>query len=82
MFFSYKAKSKGGEITEGVLEARDRFTLAHDLRGRSLIPLSITEEKTNFLSKLSALQNIFSRISTNEQIIFTKNLSGMLKAGL
>src|SRR3989344_992563 len=82
MFFSYKAKSKAGDITEGVLEAAGRLALARDLRARGLIPLSVTEENVNFLSKLSALTNVFSRISVNEQIVFTKNLSGMLKAGL
>src|SRR3990167_1669446 len=82
MFFSYKAKSKAVDITEGVLEAAGRLALARDLRARGLIPLSVTEENVNFLSKLSALTNVFSRISVNEQIVFTKNLSWMLKAGL
>jgi len=86
MLFSYKAKSKEGEMTEGVQSAVDRLTLAHDLRSRGFTPISIIEKGKSFIDKLSAFggvfSGIFSKISTNEQIIFTKNLSGMLKAGL
>lgn len=83
MLFSYKAKSKGGEITEGMSEAPDRLFLAHDLRSRGFIPISITGESGNFfISKLSFFSGMFSRVSISEQIILTKNLSGMLKAGL
>lgn len=82
MLFTYSAKSKTGEITEAVLEARDRFSLAHDLRSRGLIPLSISEKGKGFINKLSITADVFSRVSVNEQIVLTKNLSGMIKAGL
>ncbi|MSU44596.1 type II secretion system F family protein [Candidatus Nomurabacteria bacterium] len=82
MFFLYKAKSKEGTITEGVLDAKDRISGAHDLRSRGFIPISITTKRKDFMSDLSFTKNIFSRVSISEQIIFTKNLSGMLKAGL
>ncbi|MFA5791958.1 MAG: type II secretion system F family protein [Candidatus Paceibacterota bacterium] len=82
MLFSYKAKSKTGEIEEAVVEATDRFSLAHDLRVRNYTPLSITENNKSFVGKIFTLNNIFSKVKIGEQIIFTKNLSGMLKAGL
>lgn len=82
MLFSYKAKSKTGEITEGVLEALDRLSLAHDLRSRGYIPVSIQEQNKSFFDKLSILVDIFSKVSVSEQIILIKNLSGMIKAGL
>ncbi len=82
MLFSYRAKSKTGEITEGVLEAPERLSLARDLRSRGLIPISITEKGGSLTDKLSALTSMFGKISVAEQIILTKNLSGMLKAGL
>lgn len=82
MLFSYRAKSKTGEIIEGVLYAPDRFSLAHDLRSHGSVPLSIREKGESFADKMSIFGNIFSKISVNEQIIFTKNLSGMLRAGL
>ena len=83
MLFSYSAKLKTGEITEGIQEAPDRMTLSRDLRSHGYLPLSITEKSENIFSKLSSsIENTFSRISLSEKIIFTKNLSGMLQAGL
>ncbi|KKT18854.1 MAG: Type IV pilus inner membrane protein PilC [Candidatus Nomurabacteria bacterium GW2011_GWB1_43_7] len=82
MLFSYSAKSKTGEISEGVLEAPDRFSLARDIRSRGDIPLSITEKSENLVGKFSILPNFFSRVSVSEQIILTKNLSEMIRAGL
>ena len=81
MLFSYKAKLKTGEIIESVMEATNRFTLAHELRSRELKPLSINQKKQN-LNFLSFFGNFFSKVSVEELIIFTKNLSGMLRAGL
>jgi len=82
MLFSYRAKSKTGEISEGILEASDRLFLARDLRSRGFIPVSITEKSKSFIGQLAVFVNMFSKVSVAEQIILTKNLSGMLKAGL
>ena len=64
------------------MEAPERLSLARDLRSRGLIPISITEKGGSLTDKLSALTSMFGKISVAEQIILTKNLSGMLKAGL
>jgi type II secretory pathway component PulF len=83
MIFLYSAKSKTGEIVENVLEATDRFALSRDLRSRGLIPLSITEKNQGLSEQFSTFSaSIFSKVKVSEQILFTKNLSGMLKAGL
>jgi type IV pilus assembly protein PilC len=82
MLFTYSAKSKNGEIFESVLDAKDRFYLARDLRSRGIIPISITEKNKDFSDKFSIVSGIFSKVSVSEQIIFTKNLSGMIVAGL
>ncbi|MCX6751158.1 MAG: type II secretion system F family protein [Candidatus Nomurabacteria bacterium] len=82
MLFTYKAKSKNGEIFEGVMESADRFSLSHELKSKGSIPIHITEKKDNSFDFSDILGRIFSRIKTEELIIFTKNLSGMLRAGL
>lgn len=83
MLFSYRAKSKTGEITEGVSESADRFSLSRDLRSRGLTPLSISEKNKGLGNNLSlSFSSIFSKVKISEQIIFTKNLSGMILAGL
>ncbi len=82
MLFSYRAKSKDGEIIEGILEGVNRFAVARELRSRGSIPISIISEGGGFsLNTLKGI-NIFQRVKIAEQIILTKNLSGMLKSGL
>jgi len=82
MLFSYKAKSNEGEILEGVSSSEDRLALARELRSRGNMPLSIREKSESLTDRMSFLTGLFSKISMGEQIILTKNLSGMLKAGL
>ena len=82
MLFAYKAKLKNGEIFEGTLEAADRFALSHELKSRGNIPISIMEKRGKSFDLSSLWGHIFSKIKNEELIIFTKNLSGMLQAGL
>jgi type II secretory pathway component PulF len=82
MLFSYKAKSNTGAIVEGMLESADRFTLARDLRAKGNTPVSIVPQKKGLTLSFSFADKFFSRIKTAELIVFTNNLSGMLKAGL
>jgi len=82
MLFTYSAKSKTGEIFESILEAADRYALSRELRSRGFAPLSITEKNEGLIDKFSTILNIFSKVNIGEQIILTKNLSGMIKAGL
>jgi type IV pilus assembly protein PilC len=82
MLFSYKAKLKTGEVIEETMESQDRFSLSRDLKNRGLTPISIQEKKENSLSLDAIFQKIFSKVKTSELILLTKNLSGMLKAGL
>lgn len=64
------------------MEAVDRFSLSRDLKSRGLLPVSITEQGVSLSGRLDKLLDHFSKVSVAEQIILTKNLSGMLKAGL
>ena len=59
MLFSYKAKSKTGEIIEGVLDASDRITMAHELRLRGQTPISVSEKGENLSDQISKILNIF-----------------------
>ena len=80
MKFTYKAQTKEKTLTEGILDARDKFVAAQELRGQGLMPLSITPVlERGFLSLDISL---FNSVSLSEKIIFTNNLSGMLSAGI
>lgn len=82
MNFSYKAKTKEGQIIENTLESADRFSLSHELKSRGYTILSIKEIKGSSFAVDKLFQRFFGRVKVQEQIVFTKNLSGMLKAGL
>jgi type IV pilus assembly protein PilC len=83
MLFSYSAKSKTGEIFESIGDSTDRYALARDIKSRGFIPLSISEKDANLMDKFSSFSaRIFAKVKVNELIILTKNLSGMLRAGL
>jgi type II secretory pathway component PulF len=82
MLYAYTAKSKTGELFEGVVEARDRFAAAKEIRTKDSMPISISEKTESSFSFAHLFGSFFSKIKLGEQIVFTKNLSGMLKAGL
>lgn len=82
MLFSYKIKSKNGDIVEGTMEAPDRFSASRDLRAKGNIPIFVKKKNESSFDINQIVDNIFSRVKTSELIIFTRNLSGMLKAGL
>lgn len=81
MLFYYKAKKNTGEIIEGNINASDRFLAARELKAKDFSPLIIKEKKSSALTSIN-FKNIFSKVKVQEKIILTKNLSGMLKAGL
>lgn len=82
MLFIYTAKSKNGEVFEDKMEMPDRFSVAREIRSRGNTPISISEENSNFSNLSTSFENLFSKVKVAEQIIFIKNLSGMLRAGL
>lgn len=82
MLFSYKARSTDGSMVQGQIESSDRFALARDLRNKGQTPISIEEKKKSSFDFMEKLNSLFSRVKTQDLIIFTKNLSGMIKAGL
>ena len=82
MLFTYKAKLNNGEIFEGIMESADRFSLSRELKSRGNVPISIAEKKISSFDLSSITKLLFSKVKTEEQIMFTKNLSGMLRAGL
>lgn len=82
MLFKYKAKTKTGEIIEGTIEAVDRFSVSRDLRSKGNNPISISEEGGGVFNLDNLIEKILGKVKLSELIIFTRNLSGMLKAGL
>lgn len=84
MRFTYKAQKSSGEFYEGEREAADRFALARELKamGETLIRASDAGAAKGAAAGLAGLIPFSGRVSIREHIVFTRNLAGMLAAGL
>lgn len=82
MIFYYKAKNLDGTIVEGQAEAVDRFALSRQMRDGGMILLSAKDKALKNTFDLQSLNNLLSTVKLHDKIIFTRNLSAMLSAGL
>ena len=81
MKFTYVAQTKTGERKEGVIEAADRFAAAQAIRTGGEFPINVKESGATNALDLSNIK-LFSRVTLHEKIMFTRNLAGMIEAGL
>lgn len=83
MKFTYKAQTRAGNIIEATTEAEDKSALILQLKNEGSIPIFIKEGSKKSLSiSIPFIGGIFGRVKLHEKIIFARNLSGMLSAGL
>jgi general secretion pathway protein F len=80
--FVYKATDLAGKIFEGSMEGRDEKMVVESLQKLGYLPIRITAIQTKTgLFKLP-LSAYLERITTNDLLIFTQELSTLLEAGL
>lgn len=79
--YKYKAKDSEGKVYEKTIDVENRHEIYSIIRNEGASIISISEVKHINLSAIS-LKGLFSSISTNQKIIFAKNLGHMMKAGL
>lgn len=77
--FKYKAKDKSGKLVKGVIEATNRKQAVSILRERQVIIISLNQTKQRDWSKLFSFLN---RVTHNDVVNFTRQLSTMIAAGL
>lgn len=82
MKFKYKAQNSQGEYVQDIAEARDSFELAKILKEKDLSMISAKPIDNGKLARMIQSITNFGTVSTNEKILFGKNLSSMLEAGL
>jgi type IV pilus assembly protein PilC len=81
--YHYKVKNADGNLEEGDIVAEDRFSLSNTFRGEGKQPISIVEvEVKKGLSIDFKNISLFSRIKLSDKILFARNLSAMVEAGL
>ncbi|MGA2967914.1 MAG: type II secretion system F family protein, partial [Candidatus Levyibacteriota bacterium] len=78
MRLRYKAITKEGKITQGLLDAKSIAETAGYLRERGLTPINIVRIDNQFWNDLP----FFNNVSGTDLIVFTRQLSSMLTSGL
>lgn len=81
MKFTIVSQTKTGERKQAIIDAPDRFSAAKTVRDVGEFPISATIWKPSQQFS-DVFAHVFSRITLHEKILFTRNLSGMLSAGL
>ena len=82
MQFKYTSQTKTGEIHDGLIEAEDKFAAARAIREMGEIPLLAVPATKNKFSNILKGFSFGTGIKLRDKIIFARNLSGMLQAGL
>ncbi len=87
--FQYAAKDNSGKTVQGTIQANDRGDAVSQLRGRDLIVLKVEEggkapkrAEQRSAAKGGGLFKSRPRASKNELVIFTRQLSTMIGAGI
>lgn len=78
--FTYTAIDRAGKRMSGEGDAKDEYELGKNLKAAGTILLSVQEKKEKSFLQMSI--PFFSRVKTQDKIIFAKNLAAMIKAGL
>ena len=75
--YSWKGRTRGGRVQEGVLVADSKDAAIASLRKQQIIVTAVTEKGKEF-----ALPTIKGRITSKEIAVFTRQFSVMIDAGL
>jgi len=77
MRLRFKAVTTDGKVNKGIVEAKDIGEVVSYLRGKNMIPIQVVkEQKRNFTLPF------LNRVTSNDVILFTRQLSSMLASGL
>ena len=82
--FHYKTINKEGKTTEGTLEAKDKFALYHSIKadGNTVVSAEEVKNKLPLSVSISKYLPFLDSVKTHDKIIFARNLSKMIDAGL
>jgi len=80
--FKVKTINKEGQPTEVVRDAPDKFALFRSIKREGQTLISVEEERSRKLFSLERINKLIASVKEQEKIVFAKNLSAMLEAGL
>ena len=76
--FTYKARTRQGEILQDSLEGADTMTIASELRQRGLLVIDIKEQGVGERDILEP----FKKVKLVDLVVFTRQFATMINAGL
>src|SRR3989344_2801694 len=82
--FHYKTINKEGKTIEGTLEAKDKFALYHSIKadGNTVVSAEEVKNKLPLSVSISKYLPFLDSVKAHDKIIFARNLSKMIDAGL
>jgi len=80
--FRYSARTLDGRPMSGTVEAGSQDEAVAQLRQRSMVILSISESARRRRTSLFASRQPRPRVSTDDLVVFTRQLSTMISAGI
>jgi len=80
--FAYRARMLTGGLTEGTIDANDQRSAMDQLRSQKLVPLEVTEATTPIMERLMALSPFKPKVSSRELVLFSRQLSTLVSAGV
>ena len=78
MRLRYKAATKEGKLSQGLLDAKDIQEAATYLRAKGFMPIQILRIDNQLASQIPFL----NKVKTTELVLFTRQMSSMLSSGL
>lgn len=82
MKFRYTAQRHDGEVYRGVADAADRFDLYRIIRREGAEIIAVEEQRGRSMLSFAYWNAKLSTVPEYEKVVFARNLSAMLKAGL
>jgi type IV pilus assembly protein PilC len=76
--YTYKARSRSGEVLEDRIEANDRMAVASELRQQGLLVIDIKEQGAAQKDILEP----FKKVKLGDIVVFTRQFATMINAGL
>lgn len=79
--FKYKIRDKHGRASTGAIEGESKETVASHFKQMGYAPILIEEEKPG-VRNINFIRKFLSRVSHEELIVFTRQLSTLQRAGV
>lgn len=81
--FIYQATDRHGKLIKGKMEAAEKQQVVAMLQKQNFLPIQIGQEGTNWSNYLHfSFSNPFKEIGSKDILMFTRQLSTLLKAGI